>query len=182
MRSFFQLRTASTNTKAYFSVDVEADGPNPAVGSMIEIGAVVVGKPNLKFQSLLRPIHDRFSPKSLQISGIDREGLLQSGPDPEDVMKKFHSWILSSAAGSNPVFVSDNAFDWSFVDYYLHKYTGSNPFGHSPRNLHDLHKGFHRSLSSRLSDHRGPLTHGALDDAQANARYMERLIRDGLNH
>lgn len=177
-----KISQSQNKENMYFSVDVEADGQNPAVGSMIQLGCAVVGQPNLHFESLLKPDNEKFNPKALAVSGLNRDELLRTAPDPGKVMKSFYDWILKTSEGKNPVFVSDNSFDWSFVDFYLHKYVGNNPFGHSPRNLHDLHKGFHRSLSSKISDHREQLTHGALEDAQVNARYMQKLIEQGLQH
>jgi DNA polymerase III epsilon subunit-like protein len=46
-------------------------------------------------------------------------------------MKRFSAWANELASqGETLVFVGFNApFDWSFVNYYFHKYLGRNPFG-----------------------------------------------------
>jgi hypothetical protein len=173
--------SARNDRKAYFMVDIEADGQSPAVGSMIELGCVLVDDPSKRFTVLMKPDKESYSEKSLSISGKTREETM-TYPDPKEGMEKFRNWILETSGGRSPIFVSDNGFDWNFVDYYFHKYLGSNPFGYSPRNLHDLHKGFRGSLSSRLSDERGNLPHAAVEDAAMNATHMQRLIDEGLSH
>jgi DNA polymerase III epsilon subunit-like protein len=173
--------SARNDRKAYFMVDIEADGQSPAVGSMIELGCVLVDDPSKRFTVFMRPNKESYSEKSLSISGKTREETM-TYPDPKEGMEKFRNWILETSGGRSPIFVSDNGFDWNFVDYYFHKYLGSNPFGYSPRNLHDLHKGFRGSLSSRLSDERGNLPHAAVEDAAMNATHMQRLIDEGLSH
>ena len=175
------IAAQSQAERMYFMIDIEADGQSPAVGSMIELGCVVVGDPSKRFQSYLKPDKDAYSEKSLSISKKTREETM-SYPDPKGVMEDFKRWIFDTAGNKKPVFVSDNAFDWSFVDFYFHKYVGVNPFGHSPRNLHDLHKGFRGSLSASLKSERGNLPHSAVDDAAMNANHMIKLINEGLSH
>ena len=172
--------SARSDRKAYFMVDIEADGQSPAVGSMIELGCVLVDDPTKRFTAFMRPDKDAYSEKNLAVSGKTREETM-GYPDPKEGMERFKKWIREVAGGRSPIFVSDNGFDWAFVDFYFHKYIGSNPFGYSPRNLHDLHKGFRRSLSSRLSDERGQLPHAAVEDAAMNASHMQRLIDEGLS-
>jgi len=173
------IRANYSRPVKYFSVDIEADGPSPAVGSMIELGCVAVDDPSKRFSVKIRPDKDTFNPRSLAISGFTREQTM-GFEDPKSAMESFNRWISENSHDSSPIFVSDNGFDWSFVDFYFHKYVGQNPFGHSPRNLHDLHKGFRRSLSNRLSDERGNLPHSAVEDAYRNAMHMRKLMEDGL--
>lgn len=172
--------SARSDRKAYFMVDVEADGQSPAVGSMIELGCVLVDDPTKRFAVFMRPDKDAYSEKSLAISGKTREETM-GYPDPKEGMERFKNWIMEVAGDRSPIFVSDNGFDWAFVDFYFHKYIGSNPFGYSPRNLHDLHKGFRRSLSSRIAEERGQLPHAAVEDAAMNAAHMQRLMDEGLS-
>lgn len=117
-------------------VDIESDGPIPGDYSMICFGAVVV-EPTLSktFYGELRPISERWIPDALAVSGFTREQAL-AFPDAESVMRQFQAW-LSEHSGGRPMFISDNnGFDWQFINWYFHHFTGSNPFGffvHQPR-------------------------------------------------
>jgi hypothetical protein len=73
------------------------------------------------------------------------------------------------------VFVGFNApFDWSFVNYYFHKYLGSNPFGFSSLDIKAYYMGatgcaWSDTRSSRMSVDLGlhqKGDHNALNDAQ----------------
>src|ERR1700716_268319 len=46
-------------------------------------------------------------------------------------MTAFATWLDSLVGKTDtPVFVGFNApFDWSFINYYFHKFIGRNPFG-----------------------------------------------------
>ena len=129
---------------AYISVDVEADGPNPGDYSMVSFGAVIV-EPSLSktFYGQLRPISKNWIPEALAVSGFTREQheTLPEFREPKIVMEEFHTWILRNSK-ARPLFVSDNnGFDWQFINWYFHHYTGTNPFGHSSTNLGSLYKG-----------------------------------------
>lgn len=59
----------------------------------------------------------------------------------KEVMEKFINWINNNSIG-RPVFISDNlAFDWSWINYYMHYFLGKNPFGFSGRRIGDLYCG-----------------------------------------
>jgi hypothetical protein len=154
-------------------VDVEADGPIPGDYSMVCFGAVVV-EPSLEkvFYGQLRPISEQWVPAALNVSGFSREETL-AFPDPADVMRSFQAWLQESSAG-RPMFVSDNnGFDWQFINWYFHKFVGSNPFGHSSTNLGSLYKGlvadaFKTFKHLRKTAH----THNPVDDAKGNAEAL----------
>jgi len=57
--------------------------------------------------------------------------LQRRGTDPAEGMRQFNKWIEGVAGvDAVPVFVGFNApFDWSFVNYYFHRFLGHNPFG-----------------------------------------------------
>jgi len=45
-------------------------------------------------------------------------------------MLSFEKWLLTVAGNAKPIFVGLNApFDWSFINYYFHRFIGRNPFG-----------------------------------------------------
>ena len=48
-----------------------------------------------------------------------------NGLDAAEAMARFQTWIVKLIQGKKPVFVGFNApFDWSFINYYFHRFTG----------------------------------------------------------
>ena len=163
---------------SYFMVDVEADGPIPGEYSMISLGVIIV-EPQLDrtFYGQLRPISERWQPKALSVSGFSRDDTLEFDA-PEEVMKNLAQWVQRESLGK-PIFISDNnGFDWQFINYYFHRFLGSNPFGFSSTNLGSLYKGVVRNLSRnfkhlRVTKH----THHPVDDARGNAEALLSIAK-----
>mgnify|MGYP000277028052 CR=1 FL=1 len=164
-------------------VDVEADGAIPHKYSMVCFGAVVV-EPNLSktFYGRTKPISDEFVPEALAISGFSREEHL-TFEDPREVMLEFKDWI-KEAAGGKAIFISDNlAFDWQWINYYFHYFTGSNPFGFSGRRIGDLYAGLKNDFfaaSEWKKFRRTTHTHDPVDDAKGNAEALLKIRELGL--
>lgn len=169
----------------FVSVDVEADGPIPGDNSMISLGAVVIGKPDLTFYRELRPISERFVPEALAVSGLDRDKLREEGADPEATMQDFASFLEDASPGRRPVFVAFNAtFDWMFVNWYFIHFIGRNPFGIAGLDIKAYYMG---ALGKRRwadttkgqFDKRflsgAPHTHNALDDAREQAEIFQKI-------
>jgi DNA polymerase III alpha subunit (gram-positive type) len=165
----------------YIMVDVEADGPIPGDYSMISFGAIVV-EPSLGkvFYGKLKPISDKWIPESLAVTGISREQTL-AFDDPETVMNDFTAWIAANSRG-RPLFVSDNSgFDWQFINWYFHHFTGGNPFGYGSTDLGSLYKGFARDAFSNFKHLRKTKhTHNPVDDARGNVEALLQMKADGL--
>jgi hypothetical protein len=159
----------------YVMVDIEADGPIPGDFSMVSLGAIVV-EPALDrvFSARLRPISERWIPEALAVSGHTREDTLAFG-DPAAELARFATWL--GALKGRPMFVSDNnGFDWMFVCWYFHHFTGANPFGHSSQNLGSLYKGLVKDASQTFKHLRKTRhTHDPVDDARGNAEAMLQL-------
>lgn len=158
---------------SYIMVDIESDGPIPGDYSMICFGAVVV-EPGLErtFYGQLRPISEKFIPEALAISGFTREQTLQF-PEPAIVMQNFADW-LRGISRDRPMFISDNnGFDWQFVNWYFHHFTGGNSFGFSSTNLGSLYKGLVKDTSPNFKHlRRTKHTHHPVDDAKGNAEAL----------
>ena len=158
---------------SHIMVDIEADGPIPGDYSMVCFGAVVV-EPSLanSFFGKLSPISERWIPEALAVSGYSREQTLEFD-HPKSVMESFARWISESTKG-RPVFVSDNnGFDWQFINWYFHHFTGQNPFGHSSTNLGSLYKGMMKDMFVNFKHLRKTKhTHHPVDDARGNAEAM----------
>ena len=164
-------------------VDVEADGAIPHKYSMVCFGAVVV-EPSLQktFYGKTRPVSDEFNAQALKISGFSREEHL-SFDDPRAVMLEFNDWIKENSNG-RAVFISDNlAFDWQWINYYFHYFTGENPFGFSGRRIGDLYAGYKQDFfaaSDWKKFRRTAHTHDPVDDARGNAEALLKIREMGL--
>lgn len=171
---------------SWVSVDIEADGPIPGDYSMVCLGAVIV-EPGLErtFYGQLRPISDKWIPEALAVSGFSREET-QAFDDPEAVMRRFADWLAAQLGGATgkkrrrPIFVSDNnGFDWQFVNWYFHHFTGENPFGHSSQNLGSLYKGLVKDAFQSFKHLRKTAhTHHPVDDAKGNAEALLAMKGD----
>jgi ribonuclease T len=173
----------STNQEVFISVDIETAGPIPGEYSLLSIGACRVDEDTQAFECQLRPVNGNFDPKALEVTGLSLEALKHDGLAPAAAMEQFQHWIRNvSGVRGQPVFVGFNApFDWSFVNYYFHKYLGANPFGFSALDIKALYMGatgcsWHDSRSSKIAARLKPKLHGT-HDALHDARYQAELFR-----
>ena len=164
-----------------YVVDCESDGPVPGLYSMVCFGVVKVDMTLSKiFYGKIKPISDDWIPESLSISGFSRDEHL-TFDEPEKVMKEFAEWIKETSIGT-PIFMSDNnGYDFSFVNYYFHKFYGSNPFGWSSRRIGDLYCGMKMDTRSRWKQLRKTNhSHMPIDDAMGNAEVILEMKKMGL--
>lgn len=171
------------NRMSYYIVDVEADGPIPGEYSMSAFGCwkVTPALDTFYVEPMIIPISEKFIPEAAEIYPIQRSVLIKAGVDAEIVMKDFAQWIKDTSKG-RPVFISDNnGFDWQFINWYFHKFTGSNPFGFSSRRLGDIWSGMNKNMFASYKHLRKTKhTHYPLDDAKGNAECLLEFQRQGL--
>ena len=156
---------------------------------MLSLGACVVGKVEEQFYVELKPITGRRDPAAMRVNQLNHEELQQRGADPGQAMLDFESWIRRATPdGYRPIFVAYPAtFDWMFVAYYFHRFLSRNPFGVSGLDLTSIYAGKVSAsirpqwtvdeLEQRLESDL-PLTHNALEDAIAQSRVFEQLVRE----
>jgi ribonuclease T len=176
----------SKNNEVFISVDVETAGPIPGEFSLLSVGACCIDDPEQTFLCDLKPTSERADPEALRVTGMSLEQLKQDGVEPMEAMARFQDWIASvSGPDRTPVFVGFNAaFDWSFINYYFHRYLGTNPFGFAALDIKSLYMGASGSSwagtrSSQMAAVLRPKTlgdHNALHDAQHQAELF-RLVR-----
>lgn len=170
----------------FISVDVETSGPVPGEFSLLSIGACAVDNESQTFLSEIKPLSRKADPEALRVSGLSLEKLEQTGLTPAEAMRSFASW-LASLAGEQEllVFVGLNApFDWSFVNYYFHRFYGKNPFGFTALDIKAYYMGatgcsWKETRSSSMATVLKPErkgNHNALHDAQYQAELF-RLVR-----
>jgi hypothetical protein len=99
-------------------------------------------------------------------------------------MRNFAVWLKDTSAG-RPVFISDNpAFDWQWINYYFHVYTGDNPFGFSARRIGDLYCGMKMDASKnnewKKLFRKTPHDHNPVNDAKGNAEALLAMKNMGM--
>lgn len=168
------------------SVDVETSGPIPGEYSLLSIGACLVDDDAKTFSCELKPLNRNADLKALEVTGLSLDALFDRGEDPAAAMLRFRDWLVDLAGDDTKlVFVGFNAaFDWSFINYYFHRFVGSNPFGFTALDIKSFYMGaagcsWEETKSSQLSKRLGPRLvgdHNALHDAQFQAELF-RLAR-----
>ena len=172
--------------EVFISVDVETAGPIPGEYSMLSIGACDVDDENRMFACELKPLNRNADPKALEITGLSLEQLELTGLPPDEAMKRFGDWLKGLVSKDEVIiFVGFNApFDWSFVNYYFHRFTGKNPFGFTALDIKAYYMGStgcswgdtrSSHIAARLSPQRTG-NHKALSDALYQAEIF-RLMR-----
>ncbi len=167
------------------SVDIETAGPIPGEYSMLSLGACVVGRRDEGFYAELKPLNSNAVPDALKVTGFNLTELGRTGERPEDAMGKLRAWVASVSVDTSPIFVGFNAgFDWSFVNWYFHRFLGENPFGFAPLDIKSYYMGltgcsWAETKSSRIRAEYQPAkpgNHNALTDAQAQAEIFEKML------
>ncbi len=135
----------------YFSVDIEASGPVPALYNLVSIGTVPVGRQggawrpeDEHFYVELKPIAPGFDRGAMAVHGIPREHLEAHGDPADRGMRRLTAFVEKRlrAGGGQAVFVGHNAvFDWAFISYYYELYRLPNPFGYKALDLKSLAMG-----------------------------------------
>lgn len=178
--------------ESFISVDVETSGPIPGEYSLLTIGACDAYRPNLTFECKLKPITANFDPKAIQVTGLSLNKLERDGLAPQEAMEQFRSWLQEICGYERtPVFVGFNApFDWSFVNYYFHRFNNDNPFGFTALDIKALYMGksgcrWAETSSRQIAERLNPELsgdHDALHDALYQAELLRSVRSMVVNH
>lgn len=183
---------------AYFSADVETDGPIPGPYSALSFALVYAGSYDGKqfvrpesfrdsFYCEMKPISSEYQDEALAVNGLDRDRLVIEGEDPSVAMNRAYEWVVAKAGSAKPVLVAyPLSFDWSWLYWYFVRFCKKgSPFGHSRcfdvKTAVAIKTGGLISLSGRS---RLPLelvsdaehTHHALDDAVEQAEIFANVF------
>lgn len=184
--------------ETYVSIDIETTGPAPGLYSMISLGAAAFSADGEQL--------DTFSANLAELEGAARHPSTmdwwQSQPKAWELATKdqmhpgaaislFADWA-SRLDGKTIAVGWPIAFDFAFVNYYLHKYVRANPLGFAGIDLRSYAAGLLRSPSYYKLDEAeikriaGPrdatlVEHSALDDAIEQGRLWVALLREARN-
>lgn len=182
------------------SVDIECTGPCPGLHSMISLGAVACHA-DVHEESGYKVV-DEFSVNLQEMPGLTRdldtmafwaknpeawEASTKDPVDAEQAMRQLKKWLSNLPAQGRPVFCAYPAgFDFTFVYWYFHKFTGSCPFGFQALDMKSyshalLGKNFRHAAKRNMPDEWFPAgmphTHVALDDAREQAYLFFQMRR-----
>lgn len=186
------------NVNAYFSADVETDGPIPGPFSILSFAIVYAGhfdgiqfkRPENYSRTIykeLTPISENFEPEALRVNGLDRERLIREGEAPDLAMTEASKWVREQARSARPVLVAyPLSFDWTWLYWYFIRFSADgSPFDYSQ--CFDIKTAFavkaripisaagrsrvHPSLFSQR-----PHTHHALGDAIEQAEIFANIF------
>jgi hypothetical protein len=130
--------------ETYVSIDIEADGPIPGPHSMLSLGAVAFDREGMEL--------DAFSVNLQALEGAaghpDTMAWWQTQPvawaacrehpeSPSTALPRFSAW-LQALPGRAVCVGYPVAFDFMFVHWYLHRFTGGSPFSHSALDMKTL--------------------------------------------
>lgn len=129
---------------AYFSADVETDGPIPGPYSMLSFALVYAGTYDGKqfvrpksyknvYYVELQPISGEFQDEALSINKLDRERLKIDGKKPSLAMRDAAAWIKHISGDATPVLAAyPLSFDWTWLYWYFERFLDQkSPFNHS---------------------------------------------------
>lgn len=163
----------------YVSTDVETDGPIPGPHSMLSLGSAVY----LADKTLLATFSANLETLEGATAHPHTAAWWATQPDawaacrhnlepPAAAMQRYVAWL--KALPGKPVFVAyPVGFDFMFVNWYLLRFVGENPFTHAALDMksfamavlqRDFFKTTKQSMPREWFDPL-PHTHIALDDA-----------------
>jgi len=175
----------------YVSTDVETDGPIPGPHSLLSLGSAAfdtTGELLTTFSANLELLDGaQGHPATMEWWRRNPDAWAAARSDsrpPAAVMPEYARWVKQLPG--RPVFVAYPAgFDFTFVYWYLHKFTGDSPFSHSALDIKTLAMALlrrpYRDSTKRNMPRRWfaavPHTHRALDDAIEQGHLFSNMLK-----
>ena len=144
LKSDDKTRGMESRVDAYFSADVETDGPIPGPYSILSFGMAYAGtfdgkrfKRPLNYDRTiykeLRPISNDFQMEAMLVNGLNRNRLFIEGEDPIIAMNDTYRWVNEIAGDAKPVLVAyPLSFDWTWLYWYFVRFSAhGSPFDYS---------------------------------------------------
>jgi DNA polymerase III epsilon subunit-like protein len=190
--------------EAYVSIDIETDGPAPGVNSMLALGAAVFEDgddlPGDTFYQKLLPLEGAYqSTETMDWWTTQPEAWAEVNRDRREaahVMFEFVAWCdkLKHDMGCKLVAVGwPIAFDFAFVNYYCHRFTGRNPLGFAGLDIRSYANGlaefqsYYGLSEDTIRTWSGPVStkglrdHFAVDDAIGQGKLFMGLRKNAVH-
>ena len=163
----------------YISTDIETDGPIPGVNSMLSLASAAYQADKTlvsTFERNLETLPDaEGDPKTMDWWETQPKAWAACRKDcvsPKNAMADFSAW-LKQLKGKKVFVAYPAGFDFTFVYWYLVRFTGHSPFSHSALDIKTLAMAmmkspYRDSVKRNMPRHwfdDMPHTHVALDDA-----------------
>lgn len=190
-------------TDIYVSIDIETTGPAPGLYSMISLGVAAftrdgeergIWSRNLAELNAIeaeRAAPASRHPDTMAFWAEHPEAWARATADPQrpgEAMASFVAWV-EDLSGKPIAAAWPAAFDFAFVNWYCHRFTGGNPLGFAcldirslaqgltySRGYHDLREGQIKAMREEV-DREGLTEHVAVDDAIEQGRLLVALLR-----
>lgn len=163
----------------YVSTDIETNGPHITKNSMLSLASAafledktLISTFSVNLNTLPEGEENPITMRWWQQYPEAWQAARQNCIEPKEGINHYVDWL--NQLPGQPIFVGyPIAFDFSFVVYYLERFTGKNPFGFAAIDLRSLVMGLHQAPFSESSKSSWPArwvedkphTHIALDDA-----------------
>lgn len=173
------MRLKMKSVDIYVSTDIEADGEVPGKNSMLSIGSAayladktVLSTFSINLETLPEAISDTETMRWWQGFPDAWQACRENTVLPEIAMQKYGEW-LENLPG-NIIFVAyPVAYDFRFIDYYLQRFFGRNPFRYRAIDIRSYAMGMLNRSYKEANKQKLPIewkdnlphTHIALDDA-----------------
>ena len=178
----------------YVSTDIETDGPIPGMYSMLSFGSAAYTKDKelistftANLDTLPGATTDPQTMNWWKTQLVAWEACRQNLQDPEIAMKNYVKWLKNLPG--KPVFVGHpTGFDFTFVYWYLIKFTGESPYSFSALDIKSyamalLKTQFRQTTKRRMPKEwfdDFPHTHVALDDAIEQGALFCNMLQANL--
>ena len=176
----------------YVSTDVESDGPIPGPHSMLSFASAAYRADKTLVATFWANLEllpgAQGDPKTMAWWGTQPEAWAATRVDPQDpadAMRRYVAWL--KGLPGRPVFVAYPAgFDFTWVYWYLHRFTGGSPFSHAALDVKSFAMAVlgskFRDTAKRAMPRRWfsdrPHTHVALDDALEQGELFIRMLAE----
>lgn len=182
----------SKKTTTYFSIDIETDGPCPGLNSILSLGCVAFDEQgnnldtyyvNLDLLPEANP-----DPKTMDFWAQHQKYYDETRvwcQSPEEAMPHFSQWV-ASFPGSPVAVCMPSGFDFTWVYYYLMRFTGKSVFSFSVLDMKTmamcmLRLPYRESVKRNWPRHwfsKLPHTHNALADSLEQAETFKLMLKD----
>lgn len=179
-------------TEIYVSTDVETDGPVPGPHSMLSLASAayladktLIATFDANLETLPGATGHPETMKWWETQAAAWAACRQNLQSPEEALPRYAAWL--NGLPGTPVFVGyPVVFDYMFVQWYLHKFTGSSPFSFAALDIKTFAMALLKTnysntvkatMPKRWFDDL-PHTHLALDDAKEQGALFCNMLME----